>query len=81
MRLYKAKSKVLHLSHGNLHNLYKLWNERTEHSPAKKDLGVLVDGKLNVSQQCALTAQKANRILGCTKRCVSRRSREVILPF
>mgnify|MGYP001851673274 CR=1 FL=1 len=42
---------------------------------------VLVDGKLNVNQQCALTDQKANCILGCIKRSVAIRVREVILSL
>jgi len=40
-----------------------------------------VNSKLGMSQQCALTAQEANYILGCIKRSVARRSREVILPL
>ena len=40
-----------------------------------------MDDSLTMSQQRALAAKKANGILGCMRRSVGSRSREVLLPL
>ncbi|KAJ7395113.1 hypothetical protein BTVI_157896 [Pitangus sulphuratus] len=58
MRFNRTKCKALNLRHGNSQYQYRLEDEQTKSSSAK-DLGVLVDERLDLSQQGALAAQKA----------------------
>lgn len=47
--------------------------------PSREGLGVLLDKKLDITQQCVLAAQKASCIPGCIKRSIASTLREVIL--
>jgi len=80
MKFNKARCKVLHLGQGNPKHKYRLGGEWIESSP-EENLEILVNQKLRITQQCVLADQKANHILGCTKRSEASRAREVILPI
>jgi len=81
LKFNKAKCNVLHMGWGNPWYQYMLEDEGIESSPEETDLGVLVDEKLNVTQQCAPAALKANCLLGCIPSSVASKSREGILPL
>ena len=80
MKFNKSKCQILHLQWGIPAYMYKLGDECLESSSTERDLRVWVDGMLNMSQECALTAKRTNRVLGYITHSVDNQSREVIVP-
>ena len=54
MRFNSDKYRVLHLGRNNHIHQYRFWVGLLERSSAEEDLGVVVDSKLVISQQCTL---------------------------
>ncbi|GAB0180546.1 mitochondrial enolase superfamily member 1 [Grus japonensis] len=81
MKFNKEKCKVLYMGRNNSRHQDMLVAMQLGSKLEEKDLGILVDTRLNINQQWTLEAKKANGILGCTRQSITNRSREVILPL
>jgi len=64
---------ILHLGWGNPESVYRLRNEGVKINAMERGLA---DGKLSVSLQRALTAQRANRTLKCARPSTASRAGE-----
>ena len=81
MKFSKDKWRVLHLGRNNCMHQYRLGSDLLERSSAEKDLGVLVNNRLAMSQQCAIVTKQANGTLGCLKKSVASRWKEMIISL
>ncbi|KYO24502.1 hypothetical protein Y1Q_0002110 [Alligator mississippiensis] len=75
------KYRVMHLGRKNQQHTYRLGNSLLTSVKTEKDLGVIIDATMNMGQQSGDAVRKANHTLLCIQRCISSRSKEVILPL
>ena len=68
--------RVLHLGLKNPMQHCRLEEEWLESCPTKKDVGVLADSWLNMSQLCSPVAKKANGMLAWIRNSVASRTRK-----
>ena len=68
MEFNNGKCRVLHLGRNNFMHQYRLGVDLLESSSVKRDLGVLLNDKLTMIQQCALITRKVNGLLRCLKK-------------
>ncbi|KAJ7417668.1 hypothetical protein WISP_63365 [Willisornis vidua] len=82
MKFNKPKCRVFYLGQDNPKHKYRGWIKPILGiSLWRKDFGVFVDENLNMTQRCAFTSQKSCCILGCIKRSMASKPKEVMLPL
>lgn len=81
MNFNNIKCMIVYLCWDNPEQEYRMGDEWFESSHAEEGLKVVIDEKVDCSQQCAFTAQKASHIIGCLKQSAASRLREVSLPL
>ncbi|CAM5174269.1 unnamed protein product [Natator depressus] len=81
MKFNSEKCKVMYLGINNKNFSYKLGTHQLEVTEEEKDLGVLVDHRMTMSHQYDMAMKKANAVLGCIRRGISSRDKEVLVPL
>jgi len=75
------KCKVMHFGANNTKENYSINNTVLSVVKEEKDLGVIIQNDLKVSEQCSKAVKTANRILGMISRTFQNKSKEIVIPL
>ena len=75
------KCHVLPLGFNNKKKGYTVKNTRIESVKVEKDLGVHIDEKLDFNSHVLEIVKKANKTLGCIRRTIKYKDRDIVLPL
>ncbi|CAM4578493.1 unnamed protein product [Caretta caretta] len=81
MKFNSEKYKVMHLGINKKNFSYKLGTHQLEVMEEEEDLGVLVDHRMTMSRQCDMAVKKTNAVLGCIRRGISSRDKEMLVSL
>ena len=75
------KCHALPLGFNNKKEGYTVNNTQIDSVETEKDLGIFIDEKLDFNRHVLEIVKKANRTLGCIRRTIKYKDREIILPL
>ena len=75
------KCKIMHFGRNNGKVRYEIGEQQLDEVTLEKDLGVLVQDDLKVSQQCIKAVKTANRILGMIHRTFKYKCKEIVIKL
>ena len=81
MEFNLSKCKVLGMGKNNENRDYMMQGVILERVTQEKDLGVVIDTGGKQAAQCQAAKGKANRVLGCIRRGISYKSKEVVITL
>ena len=81
MEFNLSKCKVLGMGKNNENRDYRMQGVILEHVTQEKDLGLVIDTGGKQAAQCQAAIGKANRVLGCIRRGINYKSKEVVLTL
>ena len=76
-----GKCKCLHTGPGNTGKNYEMGGTILSKTVKEKDLGVLMNANMKVSEQCRIAASKGNQALGMIQRNITCKEKNLIVPL